>query len=134
MCDILVVDDDELVRATLSSILEMEGWCIREAASPDEATVVTESENCRVLITDINLGTPQDGFDVAAQLRRRRPGLPVVYVSGRPWVFDGRQLHQDERALAKPFRAEDLTRTVRELLRLVNVNPPHGQDATLSAS
>ena len=43
MCDILVVDDDELVRSTLSSILEMEGWCIREAGSPDEATVVTEN-------------------------------------------------------------------------------------------
>ena len=129
MCDILVVDDDELVRSTLSSILEMEGWCIREAGSPDEATVVTENENCRMLVTDINLGTPQDGFDVAAQLRSRSPGLPVVYVSGRPWLFNGRQMNPDERTLAKPFRAEELTRTVRELLGLVHMDHPSRQGA-----
>lgn len=131
MCDILVVDDDELVRSTLSSILEMEGWCIREAGSPDEATVVTENENCRVLVTDINLGTPQDGFDVAAQLRSRSPGLPVVYVSGRPWVFNGRHLNADERTLAKPFRAEDLTHIVRELLGLAHMDHPARQGAFL---
>ncbi|MFC0409530.1 response regulator [Roseomonas elaeocarpi] len=118
MCDVLVVDDDDLVRMTLSSVLEMEGWDVREAGSPQEALRAGEmGAHCHLLVTDIDLGTEENGFDLAARLRRVHPEVPVVYVSGRPWLFDGRVMGADERSLAKPFRTEDLTRMVRELLQ-----------------
>ena len=117
MCDVLVVDDDDLVRMTLSSVLEMEGWNVREAGSPQEALPKGELQaQCNLLVTDVDLGTKENGFELAARLRSVHPDTPVVYVSGRPWLFDGRVMAADERNLAKPFRAEELTRMVRELL------------------
>jgi len=115
--DVLLVDDDELVRSTLSSVLEMEGWTVCGASGAEEAlSMAHPRERCGLMVTDIDLGDTQNGFDLAARLRGLNPNMPVVYVSGRPWLFDNRVLAPDERSLAKPFRAEELTRMVRELM------------------
>ncbi|MFT8242557.1 response regulator [Roseomonas sp. BN140053] len=117
MCDVLVLDDDDGVRVTLAAVLEMEGWTVREARDPADALAILSVPGaCKLLVTDINLGTPQDGFAVADQARSLLPDMPVIYVSGRPWIFAEHHLAQDERALAKPFRSEELTDAVRELL------------------
>ena len=82
--DVLIVDDDDLVRATLASVMEDEGWTVREARSPAEALgACAGPERCRLLLTDINLGMPQDGFDVAAMLRQRFPARVLTLEDGR---------------------------------------------------
>ncbi|MFC0407773.1 response regulator [Roseomonas elaeocarpi] len=117
MCDVLVVDDDSLVRETLVALLEEEGWNVVGVDGYDTALAAIRQDNgCRLLVTDINLGTPADGFEVAASIRRLRPDLPVLYITGRPWVFWGREFHERERALSKPFRADQLLQTVGELI------------------
>ncbi len=116
--DVLIVDDDDLVRATLASVMEDEGWTVREARSPAEALgACAGPERCRLLLTDINLGMPQDGFDVAAMLRQRFPDLPVVFITGRPWVYENRRFGNRDRALSKPLTMASLAETVRELIR-----------------
>jgi CheY-like chemotaxis protein len=116
--DVLIVDDDDLVRATLASVLEDEGWTVREARGPSEALkACTGAERCRLLLTDINLGMVQDGFDVAAMLRQRFPDLPVVFITGRPWVYENRRFGSLDRALSKPLTMSMLAETVRELMR-----------------
>ena len=117
VCDVLVVDDDNLVRETLVALLEEEGWNVVGVDGYDTALdAISRSDSCRLLVTDINLGTPTDGFEVAASVRRLRPDMPVLYITGRPWVFWGREFHERERALSKPFRADQLLRTVGELI------------------
>ena len=116
--DVLIVDDDDLVRATLASVLEDEGWTVREARGPSEALKACGgAERCRLLLTDIYLGMVQDGFDVAAMLRQRFPDLPVVFITGRPWVYENRRFGSRDRALSKPLTMSSLAETVRELIR-----------------
>jgi CheY-like chemotaxis protein len=68
-------------------------------------------------VTDIRL-PGADGPALAARLRRKRPGIRVLYVSG----YAGNAMVQsgfvgpDEAFLAKPFSGDDLARRVRTLL------------------
>ena len=118
MCDVLLLDDDWLVRNTLLSLLEAEGYDVHEVATPAEAMHFVEAEGgCRVLVTDIDLGVPGlNGFEVAARVRRLVPGMPVVFISGRDWHLNDRPSAPDERSLAKPFRGNDLIHAVQELM------------------
>jgi len=100
-------------------MLEEEGLTVRAAASPAEARAAAgTAPGCTLLVTDIDLGLmEEDGFDVAAAIRQARPRMPVVFVSGRPWLLDAHPLAPHERKLAKPFRQAELVRAVQELLR-----------------
>ena len=60
-------------------------------------------------------GGAVDGFAVAAKVRRVSPRHPVVYITGRPWVFEERFFDEAERTLAKPFRADDLLSAIRDI-------------------
>ncbi|MFT8243498.1 response regulator [Roseomonas sp. BN140053] len=114
--DVLVLDDDDLVRATLVSILEAESWTVREASEANEAiALMSVPDCCRVLVTDLDLGTTLTGFDVVQHARQRLPELPVLYVTGRPWLLSGKVLDEHERALAKPFRSDQFVAAVRSL-------------------
>lgn len=112
--DILLVEDDELVRLCLHEALEEAGLTVTDRASAEAALDVVEIEGAPcVLVTDINLGPGMDGLAFAGGLRRRFPSLRVVYISGRHQALaklDGR-----ERFLPKPFRADLLLRTISEV-------------------
>ncbi|PZQ58008.1 MAG: response regulator [Sphingomonas taxi] len=116
-CDILVVDDNDLVRESLACLLETQGWRVRSVSGPVEAIAIMTDpgQACSVLVTDIDLGGAVDGFAVAAKVRRVSPRHPVVYVTGRPWVFEERFFDEAERTLAKPFRADDLLSAIRDI-------------------
>lgn len=117
MCDVLVLEDEDLVRMVVVAILEDDGLLVREASTPEEALdAVDQPPGCCVLVTDIDLGVHGfDGFAVAQCMRRNRPSLPVVYMSGRPWVLEEHPLAVHERAISKPFAFTALLEAVRSL-------------------
>lgn len=110
MCDVLVLEDDDMVRDILVEALETEGYEVAACATPQEALGrIGSVPPCRMLVTDIDLGVQgADGFEVARQVRSSRPGLPVLYLSGRPYHINGRSLGACEAFLAKPLRLSDL--------------------------
>ena len=115
--DVLVLDDDDLVRGTIVTLLEDQGLRIGEASSPDEALdLANRNTGCRVFVTDIHLGTPLDGFAVAKNVRRLHPDMPIIYISGRADVLREHPLGTDERALFKPFPIRDLLSTIHEFI------------------
>jgi two-component system OmpR family response regulator len=118
VCEVLVVDDLECVRTILCEMLEDDGLEVWGAATPEEALALARQHpECSVLVTDIDLGSPDvDGFGLAKEVRGIMPGIPVVFVSGRPWLLDRRPLSSNERALAKPFQKAALVCAVRDLL------------------
>jgi DNA-binding response OmpR family regulator len=120
MCDVLVVEDEDTVRMVLVDLLEDDGLQVREAATAAEAiTFAQKPPGCSVLITDIDLGAPDvDGFGLAESVRRHVPEMPVLFVTGRPWLLNNRPSAPHERALAKPFGKAELIAAVRALLRL----------------
>jgi hypothetical protein len=75
---LLLVEDDELVRPNLKDTLTEGGFELKLARNGVEALSLLEAhkDTIRGLITDINLGTGPDGWDVARHARELTPSLP----------------------------------------------------------
>ncbi len=120
VCDLVVLDDDELVRVTLGEALREAGYVVAEAAAPAEALATLRAEpECRLLVTDLHLagpGGPPSGIRLADQARSLRPGLSVVYITGRPDVLTPIAIGECDRSLSKPFLPGALVDMVNELL------------------
>ena len=115
----LVVEDEWLLRLELAEELAMAGWQVREAGTGEEAVALIdqikgEGGQVDFLVTDIRLGGPVDGWDVAEACRKIWPGIPVIYVSANP-------IAEKRRAagsvfLSKPVEVEQLITTCRRLI------------------
>ncbi|TLU73794.1 response regulator [Lichenicoccus roseus] len=127
MCDLLLLDDDPLVRTTLGEALRDAGIGVVEAASEAEALAALRDEQVkpRVLVTDLDLRTGRNGFVVAAIAQALLPDIAVVYITGRADVLEDRTLRPGERMLAKPFRPSQLIDLLREL-DTAPASPPAG--------
>ena len=117
MCDLLVLDDDPLVREILVDALREEGLDAVGAAVEAEALIVLrDSQPPKVFVTDLDLGTRRNGFVVAGIARMLFPTVPIIYITGRPDSLQGRVLDQYESVLHKPFRPSELVAAVRALM------------------
>lgn len=116
---ILLVDDDELVRAGAAEMLFEAGHEVIEAASGMEALAIFEEakERIELLITD-NLMPGMKGSDLIAQVRRLAPRLPVLLITG--YVNRDDDITNDIGLLAKPFREAGLREAVHVLMSGVN--------------
>ena len=113
--DVLLVEDDALIREMLAEFLSDAGLRITAIADPGEAlALISTALPLAVLVTDVNLGAATDGLALAVAAHRCRPSIRVVIISGRPDNFHGHALHPSDRFLPKPFVAEDLLRAIRE--------------------
>jgi CheY-like chemotaxis protein len=100
---LLLVEDDPLLRMTLAEVLGEAGFAVLEAEDAESALgLLAAPDDVALLLTDINL-PGADGFALARAARRLRPGLPVVYASGRLTEPDPRRARPDAPFLAKPF-------------------------------
>ena len=116
MCDVLVLDDDALVLVTIVEMLREAGLHVAEASNSRDALAQFDlDEKPRVLVTDVDLGEPTDGRDVAQRARQVSPGLPVIFITGRPDRFLGVRLKDHERLIPKPFRPAALVAAVRQV-------------------
>ncbi len=115
--DVLLVEDDELVRRTLAEGLAEAGLQVTDLPGSREALgLPNATAPPAVLVTDINLGSAMDGFGLALAARQRWPAICVVLISGRPQNINGYQLHRSDRFLAKPFVIDDLLWAIREAM------------------
>ena len=107
------------MRTFLGQSLERQGYDVLAAGGWDDALALIESrtEPIRLLITDVMIpgGT---GPDLAVALAKRRPDVPVLYMSGFPdSVMAGRgAFPKATHYLQKPFSAGDLLLHVSEIL------------------
>jgi DNA-binding response OmpR family regulator len=80
---VLIVEDDPILRFTLSMEVSQAGYAVREAASADEAeTVLDTGAPIDLLITDIEMPGTRDGLTLAKWVRAFRPHMRVIVVSG----------------------------------------------------
>jgi PAS domain S-box-containing protein len=109
---VLLVDDEYLVRTTTAEILGELGYDVVEAASAEEALSLLDREpHLDGIITD-HLMPGMSGVDLAHAIRIKRPGTPVLLLSG--YATEG--LEGDLPLLAKPFRQSDLAATLAALM------------------
>jgi two-component system, NtrC family, nitrogen regulation response regulator NtrX len=78
---ILVVDDEESIRRTLSAVLRDEGYPVILARDGDEALAKAALEQPDVVLLDVAM-PGKDGIEVLGRLKEEMPGLPVVMMSG----------------------------------------------------
>ncbi len=83
---ILVVEDDPNVRTMLDELLQDQGLDVWSVPDDLSAFQVLSQEATRfsVLLTDINLGSDSDGFDIARRARGLNSGIQVIFISGFP--------------------------------------------------
>ncbi|MBS0297672.1 MAG: response regulator [Proteobacteria bacterium] len=79
---ILLVDDNEAVRAVTAEYLRERSHMVTEAGGADEALAVLARGDVSALVSDIVMPGERDGVDLATEARKRWPSLPVVLVSG----------------------------------------------------
>ncbi|HEY0183847.1 MAG TPA: ATP-binding protein [Rhodopila sp.] len=116
---VLLVDDDDSVRAVTTELLEMIGYTVVTAHSAADAIACFERdrEGIDILITDLVLADGADGIDLAASVRGIRPGLPVLLITGYGAALADQMRSGGMPVLAKPFDHVALARAVREALR-----------------
>jgi CheY-like chemotaxis protein len=114
---ILVVEDEFLIRLTLSEVLADEGYEVLEAESGDEAIALLEaSPDIAVVLTDIQLPGSLDGRALVRRARQSRPMLPVIFMSGRPDESEPDPNGAKEMNISKPYLPSEICTAVRKML------------------
>lgn len=114
---ILLVDDEELVRMGTADMLVDSGYEVTEAASAVKALeIVRGGARLDAVVTDFAM-PGMSGIDLAAELRRLRPDLPVLLITGYAALSEAESANLPR--IAKPFRQSDLAFAVGELLDAV---------------
>ena len=115
---VLIADDNQTLRRGLATILEEVGYSVSEAANGKEALRDLDSSTqfC-LLITDLAM-PDMDGIELTMSLRKSRPSLPIVAISG---TFEGQFLRVAKLlgvrgTLHKPFKRAALLEAVESAL------------------
>jgi len=114
---ILLVEDDDDVRAYASSVLRGLGYTVIEAGDGHDAlSIIGGDEQIDLLFTDIVMPGRLSGWQVAQVARGMRPALRVLYTSG----YSEHAVGEDDRPvgaiLRKPYRRRELALHVRASL------------------
>lgn len=115
--DVLVIDDEPVVRDAARLVLEQEGLRVATAEDGDAAFAHEAMDRCRLVLCDIMM-PGRDGFEVVSDIRARRPEVPIVVITGyATTAMAARALDSGATAfLAKPFDEAELLDQVRRVL------------------
>jgi two-component system cell cycle sensor histidine kinase/response regulator CckA len=118
--DILVIDDDAILRDLVTDWLEAAGYRVRRASSCCAAVAELGRETPALIVSDMFMPGPC-GAEAIGELKRKHPNVALIAVSGHFNSGQGitAQAALDagaDRALAKPVKRADLLRAVAELV------------------
>ena len=115
---ILLVDDEQSVRAIVLKILRRAKYEVLEAENCDAALRIADSHQGKIdlVITDMFMPGLR-GPEVAQKLARTRPGLRVLFMSGYADPDLGTAVPAGANFLNKPFSGADLAKTVEAALK-----------------
>ena len=108
----LLVDDEDLVRASTADMLSELGYRVVEVASAEAALRALDGGLRVDLVVTDHLMPGMTGVDLAYAIRERRPGMPVLLVSG---FAESEGVAPDLPRLTKPFRQADLAASLAAL-------------------
>ena len=116
---ILVVEDDAALRRVVVRQLTELGYSVTQAEDASSALKVLEAEPVDLLFTDVVMPGGSSGYDLTEMAIKRWPSLKVLMTSGFPDAMQSAigVSNRGTRLLSKPYRKDDLARTLREVLR-----------------
>ena len=116
---ILVVDDEETLRETLTRSFSREGHTVEAVAAGTEAIERAGAEQFDVILLDVALGAGPNGYEVCRTLREQRNIVPIIMLTALDTEADavqGLEAGADD-YVTKPFGLAELRSRVRAVLR-----------------
>jgi CheY-like chemotaxis protein len=116
---VLVVDDEAVIRTLVAEVLGDLGYDAIEAEDGASGLRILQSDTVvDLLVTDVGLPGGMNGRQLADAARARRPGLPVLFITGyaENAAVSGHQLEPGMQVLTKPFTLEVLAARIRGML------------------
>jgi CheY-like chemotaxis protein len=116
---LLLVDDNELVRTTLTQILKNGGFLVATAASVNEALKFIGSQTFDALLSDLHMPGAGDGLTVVSAMRHSNPKAVTIIFSGYPEMKEAAAaiLMQADEILVKPMSPDVLIQTIKDRLK-----------------
>ncbi len=124
---ILIVDDDQLLRRSLSLQLQQAGYQTSTAASAEDALALLQREQPDLILLDVGL-PGMDGLEALRRIHQDRD-IPIIFVTARRREFDevlGLELGADG-YITKPFNPDVLLARVKSVLRRAGRLAPTGE-------
>ena len=122
MIDILIVEDDALIRHAFVQLLRSEGYATKAVADAEAALESTGQHTPALVLMDVGL-PGMDGIECARILRQRRLGSPLIFLTayGGPEFVARAIEHEPYAYLVKPITGEQLVPLVRSALHASKV-------------
>ena len=114
---ILIVDDDEEIRKTVTTMLESLDFIVTAVGGADAALALIENDRPDAILTDIHMAEG-DGFELINAVRERGLAIPIVVMSGGSGTLTGTDHLEYARKLGaaaivdKPFRSSHLAEAI----------------------
>ncbi|HEX6804597.1 MAG TPA: response regulator [Terriglobales bacterium] len=122
---ILFLDDEENIRLTLGMYLEEQGFSVTTAGTVPDALKLITQQTYDVLIADLNVGNPGDGFTVVSAMRRIHPEAVTFILTGYPafeTALEAIRLQVDD-YITKPTDTDALVEKIQQ--KLSRPTQPH---------
>ncbi len=115
---VLFVDDEANIRLTLPRILSLHEFEVTTTSTVAEALAAIHSQQFDILLTDLNIGEPGDGFTVVSAMRRTQPGAVTMILTGYPAFETALEAirKQVDYYRVKPANIEELVNKMRHFL------------------
>ena len=116
--NVLVVDDDEVIRESLCTILEGHGFVVTGAANVSQALKLISSHKYDVLLSDLHMPGAGDGLTVVSAMRHANPEAVTLLLSAFPEMSAAANaiLLQADEILVKPMNIPDLLSAIKDRL------------------
>jgi PAS domain S-box-containing protein len=115
---VLVVEDDEDVRAAAATMIRELGYSVISAEGPEQALRILAERPVALVFTDVVMPGPITSRELADRARALQPGVKILFTSGytQNAVVHGGRLDDGVELISKPYRREQLARRLRRLL------------------
>jgi CheY-like chemotaxis protein len=122
---VLVIDDEPLVRSLLKQALENRGHTVTEAGNGQEGVRSFRENDIDLVITDHGMPV-MNGLDAAFRIKKQKPQTPVLLITG--WQAETDAIFQKpssiDEFISKPFDLEKIVALVEEYGRKAKSNQP----------
>ncbi len=120
MYTILVIDDDPIMRETISDILSLQGYKVILASSGVQAMLHLQNVSVNLIITDVIM-PDKDGIEVIMVATKEYPQVKILAISGGGYISADNYLKMASSlgahsTLVKPFDIDDLVGKVNNLI------------------
>ena len=120
MAKILIIDDDDHLRAAMRKGLERAGHSVQDASDGNQGVSLYRADPADVVVTDLIM-PEKEGIETIIELREEFPGVRILAISGGGSLEPGEPLTDArflgaDAALSKPFTLTELQEAVSRLL------------------